>query len=307
MLDIALLGTGGMMPLPHRFLSSMICRYNGRLLLIDCGEGTQVTNKLLGWGFKNIDTICFTHVHGDHITGLPGMLLTIGNSGRIEPLTIVGPIGIKFIASSLMVIATDLPFDVNFIEVEDFGEKITIGDFNINTIKLDHRVTCIGYSIEINRVGKFNKALAQKNNVPITLWGKLQKKETVTENNITYTPNMVMGDDRKGIKISFVTDTRPIEGLSDFVRESDLFICEGLYGDNDKQSNAAKYKHMIFSEAATIGKEANVEEIWLTHFSPALTEPEEFLSNATDIFSNTKIGYDRISTTIKFQDIKEIQ
>ena len=95
MVDISLLGCGGGMPMPSRFLASTLINYKGKKILIDCGEGTQVSMKILGTGFKAIDLICITHGHGDHIVGLPGLLATIGNSGRVEPLTIIGPDGIK--------------------------------------------------------------------------------------------------------------------------------------------------------------------------------------------------------------------
>ena len=95
MIDVCLLGTGGMMPLPYRWLTSLLVRYNGSSLLIDCGEGTQIAMKEKGWSFKPIDVICFTHYHADHISGLPGLLLTMGNAERTEPLTMIGPKGLE--------------------------------------------------------------------------------------------------------------------------------------------------------------------------------------------------------------------
>ncbi len=303
MLDVALVGTGGMMPLPNRFLTSFLLRFNGKMLLIDCGEGTQVTLKMLGFGFKNIDTILFTHTHGDHITGLCGLLLTIGNSGRVEPITIIGQKGIAEIVNSLLVIAKEIPFELNFIELDEENlEQIKVGDFYISALPLDHSVKCYAYRVELKRVGKFSVSKAMKNNVPKEIWGTLQKKEDVTfSDGKTYNYEMVLEEDRKSIVVSYMTDTRPVEGASEFVKNSDLFVCEGIYGENDKKEKAIDHKHMIFSEAATIAKEGEVEELWLTHYSPALQEPEEFLENATSIFENTIAGYDRMTKTIKWR------
>ena len=125
MIDVALLGTGGMMPMPERFLSSMLLRINGRLILVDCGEGTQVTLKMLGWGFKAIDTICFTHYHADHISGLPGMLLTIGNSGRTEPVKLIGPPGLKKVVGRRLAARVLKTWVEDFVD-EDTGEVVSI-------------------------------------------------------------------------------------------------------------------------------------------------------------------------------------
>lgn len=307
MLDICLLGTSGMMPLPNRYLTSLLIRINGKMLLIDCGEGTQVTAKMLGWGFKNIDIICFTHFHADHIAGLPGFLLTMGNSGRLEPLTIIAPKGLENIYQGLSTIFPDLPFKViikelNLNEDNFESEEIKIGDFSIKAILVEHSVTCFAYSIEFKRKGKFLLEKAEKLNIPKNLWGKLQNGETVNYKNQIFTPDYVLGKERKGIKVSYCTDTRPIKRLNKFIQNSDLFICEGIYGEEEKKESAILKKHMIFSEAADIAKNSNVKELWLTHFSPALTEPELFLQNATKIFQNTIIGYDRINKKILFEE-----
>ena len=301
MVDIALLGCGGMMPLPKRFLTSMLARLNGRFVLIDCGEGTQVTLKMLGWGFKNIDAIMFTHFHADHIAGLPGLLLTIGNSGRTEPLTLIGPKGLEAVVMGLTVIAREIPFSLEFIEMEGPSE-FDISGFKIKSLPVEHRTTCYAYTLEVSRPGKFDLDKAAALGIPKNKWSFLQRGDSVEFEGQVYTPDMVMGEGRKGIKIAYCTDTRPVNALPDFVRDSDLFICEGIYGEDEKIDKAKEYKHMLFSEAAGIAKAASVGQMWLTHYSPSLTDPAEFLHVATDIFPNTHLGYDRKYETVRFED-----
>ena len=153
MLDVCLLGTGGMMPLPYRWLTALMTRFNGSSLLIDCGEGTQIAIKEKGWSFKPIDVICFTHYHGDHISGLPGLLLTLGNAQRTEPLLMVGPRGLERVVNSLRVIAPDLPFPIVFRELKEKEEVIEAAGCRITAFRVNHNVTCYGYTIEIDRAG----------------------------------------------------------------------------------------------------------------------------------------------------------
>lgn len=307
MIDAALLGTGGMMPMPDRFLSSMLLRINGRLIMTDCGEGTQVTLKMLGWGFKAIDTICFTHFHADHISGLPGMLLTIGNSGRTEPIRLIGPKGLEKIVSGLRLIFPELPFRLEFTEIEDFTKSYDFGDFILRANEGDHRIKCISYRFDVPRAGKFSteKAIALK--IPQRLWSVLQKGGTVEYEGKTYTSDMVLGSERKGLSVSFCTDTRPVDSLVEFIKNSDLFVCEGMYGENEKLEKAVEYKHMIFSEAARLAKLGNVKRLWLTHLSPSMSEPEQFIDNARSIFENTEVGCDRMTISLNFDQPLEEQ
>lgn len=132
------------------------------------------------------------------------------------------------------------------------------------------------------------------------MWGALQKGEDVNWKGRKYTPEMVLGDKRQGIKLSYCTDTRAIAAIAPFVENSDLFICEGMYGKDEDLEKALMNKHMLFSEAANIAKEAKVKELWLTHFSPSMNTPEEFIDNAKKVFNNTIIAEDRMKTTLKF-------
>ncbi len=302
MLDVALLGTGGMMPLPERYLTSLLCRLNGSLLLIDCGEGTQITLKKLGWGYKQIDCICITHFHADHISGLPGLLLAIGNSNRTEPLLLIGPPGLEIVVRSLCIIAPVLPYELIFHEIDEDNTPVVYKDFQIHTLPVKHKIPCFAYKIVLNRAGRFDVERAKALNVPMCLWSFLQKNETVEYEGKLYESGMVLGKPRPGITVSYCTDSRPIGNLIPFVKNSHLFICEGIYGDDEKLPKAVEYSHMTFSEAALIAKHAGVEELWLTHFSPSLTDPYAYLPVAQSIFENTIVAHDRMHTTIRFPE-----
>ena len=179
MLDICLLGTGGMMPLPYRWLTSMMARYNGSSLLIDCGEGTQVAIKEKGWSFKPIDVVCFTHYHADHISGLPGLLLTMGNAERTEPLTLIGPKGLERVVGALRTIAPELPFSLRLMEITEPEQAFDLYGYHIEAFRVKHNVTCYGYSISSPRAGKFSAERARAQEIPLKLWNPLQKGETV--------------------------------------------------------------------------------------------------------------------------------
>ena len=266
MLDVCLLGTGGMMPLPRRRLTSLLTRYNGSSLLIDCGEGTQVAVKERGWTFKPIDTICFTHYHADHISGLPGLLLTMGNADRREPLTMIGPKGLERVVNALRVICPELPFPIRFLEITEPEMKVELNGYQITAFRVQHNVICYGYTIEIPRKGKFDVERAKAQQIPVRYWNPLQKGETVETPDGILTPDMVLGPDRKGIKVTYCTDTRPVERIAEHAADSDLFICEGMYGEPEKADKAKEYRHMTFMEAAQLGKKAQPKAMWLTHF-----------------------------------------
>lgn len=303
MLDVCLLGTGGVMPLPNRWLSSLLIRYDGRMILIDCGEGTQIPLKMAGWGFKAIDSVLFTHYHADHIAGLPGFLLTLGNSGREDPLTLMGPPGIKKVVEGLTVISPELPYELRLIELPDNRNAETcIRDIHIKSMPVDHTLPCLSYCIDIKRQGKFDKERAMKLKIPVKCWNYLQKGEAIKLENRIITPEMVLGEPRKGIKVCYCTDTRPVKDLSGFVKNSDILICEGMYGSEDDIVKAEQKKHMMFYEAGLLAKQGNVRELWLTHYSPSLTEPEKYIESAKKVFTNTTIGTDLFKKTIKYED-----
>ena len=368
MIDVCLLGTGGMMPLPGRWLTSLLLRFNGKMYLIDCGEGTQIPLKLAGWGFKAIDAIFITHFHADHVAGLPGLLLTIGNSGKDTPLDLVGPPGLMWVAKSLLAICPALPYEVRVVELpiaapassgpsgnsrapgapgtpdassaSDDSDASNVSDVsNVSSasntpdassasdapdalidlsphvdIELyenlsfqyalcDHNIPCYAYSFQIRRQGVFNPTIAKELDIPLHAWKQLQMGGSVElPGGRTIEPSMVLGPERRGVKLSYCTDTRPNPALRKLFCKSDLLICEGMYGGDSERDNARDKKHMLFSEAAKLARDAGALELWLTHYSPSLQNPSEYIGEARRYFANTYTGRDLLMKTLKFKD-----
>lgn len=300
MLDVCLLGTAGMMPLPYRYLTSLMTRYNGSSLMIDCGEATQIAVKKAGWSFHPIDVVCFTHFHADHISGLPGLLLTMGNAERTEPLTLIGPKGLARVVSALCVIAPELPFEVKCMEIEGERQEFDLHGYHLTAFQVNHNILCYGYTIEIKRQGIFLVERAQELGIPKNHWNLLQKGSNVEYEGCIYTPDMVMGPPRKGIKVTYCTDTRPTESLVNHANGSDLLICEGMYAEKEKLEKAKQYKHMTFYETAHVAKDAEVKELWLTHFSPSLVHAEDYMPSVRKIFHNAHLGKDGKMAVLNF-------
>ncbi|MBR4457297.1 MAG: ribonuclease Z [Solobacterium sp.] len=292
MLDVTLLGCGGTMPLPERWLTSLYVQYNGRGILIDCGEGTQIAMKEFGCSAHNIDVILLTHFHGDHVMGLPGILMSMGMQGRTDPVTVVGPQNVSEVVAGLC-IAAGIPFEVRTYELKKNDEWFGFPQDDLLTFhafSVRHSVTTYGYTIDLHRRRKFDAKRAKEQNIPLKLWSRLQVGETIRENGVVYTPDMVLGEERSGIRLTYCTDTRPCNRIIEAGMDSDLMVLEGMYGDNERLEAAKVKKHMIFSEAAEIAKQANAVKLWLTHFSPSEPFPEQWLSNATEIFPAASCG-----------------
>ncbi len=290
------------MPLPYRWLTSLMMRYNGKSILIDCGEGTQIAMKEKGWSPKPIDIICFTHYHADHISGLPGMLLTMGNAERTEPLQLIGPKGLGKVVAALRVIAPELPFEIRCTEITENCQSFSFDGFRIEAFKVNHNVLCYGYNMVISRSGKFDRDRALEQQIPMPFWSRLQKGETIEQDGKIFTPDMVLGAGRKGLKVTYCTDTRPTESIVQNAVGADLLILEGMYGEPDKLVKAREYKHMTMYEAAKIARQAEVPQLWLTHYSPSLIRPEEFMGEVKKIFPNTIAAKDGRTIELKFEE-----
>lgn len=298
MIDVTLLGTGGMYPLPDRALTSLYVRFDGRAILVDCGEGTQIQMRRFGLRFKPIEAILITHFHADHMAGLPGLLLTLGNEGRAEPLTMYGPVGLERTVNSLRAIFPELPYEIRFREFGmDSSAVFSCIGLEVTVFPADHGIDCLGYCFNLNRPGRFDPQAAKAKGIPQKLWGRLQKGESVDG----FTPADVLGEPRKGIRFLYSTDTRPVPAIEEFGQEADLLILEGMFGEIEKQARAETSHHMMMQEAAQIAAKANARELWLTHYSPATPEPEQFAAELERIFKNTVIAKDGQAMTLQFR------
>lgn len=302
MIDAVLLGTGGMLPLPGRWLSCLVLRVNGHLTLFDCGEGTQIAWRKSGWSFRRLGAICISHTHADHIAGLPGLLHAVANAGRTEPISVFGPPGTADVVRALRAIAPVLPYEVLLTELRG-GERFPLpGGLIGSCLEGDHALPVLAYRADLVRSRAFVPERARALSIPIELWKLLQGGQSVSWTDGTATPDAVLGPARSGVSIAYVTDTRPVPELPRFVEAVNLLVCEGTYGSDEDLSKAVRNRHMTFREAAMLTAMANAHHLWITHFSPALEDPEAFKANATDVFPKTMVGHDGLSIGLPFPD-----
>ena len=304
MLEVTLPGTGGTMPLKNRWLTCCYVRVQGRSVLIDCGEGTQIALRSAGISVQNTELLCITHYHADHISGLPGLLLSMGVDGRTEPLTIAGPPGLRRVVEGLRVIAPELPFPIRFAEFAA-GEKtvsMQAAGLQITAFAVYHTLPCFGYALELPRIGKFDPERAKAAGIPLRAWGMLQKQASVTLDGVTYLQEQVLGPPRRGLKLVYCTDTRPTPAIVQRAADADLLICEGMYGDPEKLGKARETRHMMFSEAAQTARDAAAKRLWLTHYSPSMPDPAEHLHHAQAVYPETVLAKDGMCIDLLFEE-----
>ena len=214
----------------------------------------------------------------------------------------IGPKGLERVVTALRSIAPELPFELEFIELTEPEQTIDINGYRIHAFRVNHNVVCYGYTLEILRSGRFCVESALTHQIPKNYWSRLQKGESVEADGKCYTPQMVLGPQRKGIKLTYCTDTRPTNSIVENAKNSDLFICEGMYAEKEKIAKAKQYKHMTFYEAADMAQRAGVKEMWLTHFSPSLVHAENYMPEVTKIFPNSILGKDGKSVELDFEE-----
>ena len=309
MIDITLIGTSALAPIPERALTAAFLSCGGHSILFDCGEGTQSAARKAGVGLMKTDIIALTHYHGDHIFGLPGLLQTMCNMERTETLYITGPEGLQEELAPILKLAGFLSYPVELIEISSDGLKLSelikgwAVETKLTTFKTDHRVASQGYCFTLGRAGKFMPQKAKELGIPVNQWGLLQKGQTIQLGDTTILPEQVLGEPRRGLKFVFTGDTAICDSLIDAAKDADLMICEATYGEFEQAPGAVeKGRHMVFAQAAHVAKSAGVKQLWLAHYSQMITDPQDYLPNATAIFENTVCGKDGMKTTLRFEN-----
>jgi ribonuclease Z len=308
LLDVCLLGTGGMQPLPRRRLSALLVRRGPHLILIDCGEGTQVAVRERAWGLRNLSTILLTHMHADHVLGLPGLLLTLGHAGKgpDEPLTVYGPEPLLPVLQGLLVVAPRLPYPLRAVVLAG-RERFTppgVDGLVVDSLPLDHDIPCLAYALEVPRAPRFDPDRARALQVPLPLWRRLQAGEPVQVDGRQIPPDAVLGPPRRGLRLVLATDTAPTPALASFVAGggagADLLVADAMYPDETAKPTRWEAQHLTYAEAARLARDGGARLLWLTHFGPALSDPEAHVDRARAIFPQTVVGFDGMTDSLTF-------
>lgn len=300
MLNVCLPGTGGVVPLKNRFLTCCWVEYEGSAVLIDCGEGTQIALQNTACKLSHLDTLLFTHFHADHVAGLPGLLLSLGNQGKTTPLAIIGPVGLSQVVACLTVIAPVLPYPIKLYEIkENAAGECSLNGIDISFLPVNHGISCFGYRISVKRKPIFNPAKAEALGVPKPLFKVLHAGNSVRlEDGREVRPSAVLDGERAPLSVCYITDTLPTENMTRFAWKADLLVSEGMYGDDSMREKMGEKGHMLFSDSARIARDSGVKRLWLTHYSPAMAEPAAFVEAAREIFPETYAAYDGMTCSL---------
>jgi ribonuclease Z len=307
-LEAFVLGCGGMMPLPYRHLTSVLLRREGELFLFDAGEATQISIRRLNLRWKKITAIFISHMHADHVTGLPGILMLNSQVDREEPLYIFGPPKIaEYVEQSRRSLDMYINYEIIVKEINEPGVLWQKDDFSIRSFPLRHTKTCYGFTLEESmRPGAFHPEKAIERGVPRgPLWSVLQDGTPVTlADGKVVKPSEVMGLPRSGRKFSYVTDSLYFPEIAPEVANSDLLVCEGMF-EEALLASAIEKRHMTAKQAATIARDAgNVKRLGLIHYSPRYSDGElkVLLKEAQAIFPETFLTRDRMNLPIEYVD-----
>jgi ribonuclease Z len=293
-----LLGSGGTMPMPRRRLTSLAVRLEGEIVLLDCGEGTQIPYKELHLGQRSLRMVGITHLHADHCLGLPGMLMLRAQMPDPGRLLVVGPPGLaRFIDH----VRRDLAMYINYeVEVREWAPGSTVADEDgparILWEPLDHGVLCLGYRLEERgRPGRFDPETADRLGVPPgPARGRLQAGEPVEISpGLVVRPDQVLGPWRRGRRVAYVTDTAPTASIARLLEGADLAFVEGMFL-SEHIAEAGERRHLMASQAARLALDAGVRELVLVHISPRYTDDDRprLLEEAAAIHPRVRVGQD---------------
>jgi ribonuclease Z len=279
-MECVLLGSGGMMPMPARFLTALAVRVFGNLYLFDAGEGTQINLKRAKLGIKTLRFIAVSHLHGDHCLGLPGLLMMRAQLPDPEPLTIVGPPGIeRFISQTRELLRFFVNYPIRFVEWTEAVPPIAYQDerVQLSWAPLKHTAFCLGFRLaEHPRPGEFRVADAERLGVPRgPAWGSLQRGEPVMlPDGTRIDPEQVLGPARPGRQVCFAVDTRPTKSLYHLCQEADIAFLDGMFHP-EEEAEAEARMHMTVDDAARVAQRAGVRRAVLVHISPRYRPEDE--------------------------------
>lgn len=299
-MKLTFLGTSSGRPTLRRNVSSVALSRDGEWALLDCGEGTQIQLLRTGLRLSRLRHVFITHLHGDHVLGLPGLLGTLNLARHDQAITVFGPPGItRYLRDVSRAVHFHPVYPLDTVEVEP-GVVMETDEIVVEAGRLAHRVPAFGYAIEEKpRPGRFDVEAARALGIPPgPLYGQLQRGESVTlSDGRTIEPSAVVGPPRRGVRVAYCTDTGPGGSAPDLARESDVLVHEATY-THDMAGEAEARGHSTAADAARVALGAGVGRLVITHFSPRYDDVGPLLAEARAIFPNTTAAYDLLEIEV---------